>query len=132
MRNKALDYTLYKMRQYLVDNPDIKKGSLLYRKEYIKVYNEYKRKFEPYDKPIFEPIEITEELYIKVRKFIHHIRLKEKQVTLIDLLKIVDHWCLIEPDYTLYNTLPTNKQLDCMWKDLFKFYKKYRKVYEKD
>lgn len=126
---RALKHTQDYMKQYKVDNPGYPKS--YYRKIYIKIYNDYKRKYEPYDNIKFDKIKATEELILDIRKFIYIFDLKKDNLTLIDLFRIVEKWSKIEPNYFLYDHFKPSKQIKHMWKDLTKFNNRYRKKYLK-
>jgi len=87
--NAALNYTKEYIKQYKLDNPDYTKQHI--RKLYVKVYNDYKREFEPYDNIKFDKIKATEELILDIRKFVHIFDLKKDNLTIIDLFRIVEN-----------------------------------------
>jgi len=122
---RALKHTQDYMTQYKIDNPGYPKS--YYRKIYIKIYNDYKRKYEPYTNERFSKLSITKELILDIRKFVHIFDLKKDNLTIIDLFRIVEKWSEIEPKHVLYDNFKPSKQIKCMWDDLVKFNHKYRK-----
>jgi len=123
--NAALNYTKEYIKQYKIDNPGYPKS--YYRKIYIKIYNDYKRKYEPYNNERFSKLSVTKELILDIRKFVHIFDLKKDNLTIIDLFKIVEKWSEIEPKHVLYDNYEPHKQISLMWIDLVKFNNKYSK-----
>jgi len=126
---KALKHTQDYIKQYKIDNPGLPKS--VYRKMYIKIYNDYKRAYEPYTNERFSKLTVTKELILDIRKFVHIFDLKKDNLTIIDLFRIVEKWSDIEPKHVLYDNFKPSKQIKLMWSDLVKFNKKYNNKYNR-
>ncbi len=126
---RALKHTQDYIKQYKIDNPGLPKS--VYRKMYIKIYNDYKRAYEPYTNERFSKLTVTKELILDIRKFVHIFDLKKDNLTIIDLFRIVEKWSDIEPKHVLYDNFKPSKQIKLMWSDLVKFNKKYNNKYNR-
>ena len=124
---RALKHTQDYIKQYKIDNPGLPKS--VYRKMYIKIYNDYKRAYEPYTNERFSKLTVTKELILDIRKFVHIFDLKKDNLTIIDLFRIVEKWSDIEPKHVLYDNFKPSKQIKLMWDYLVKFNNKYKNKY---